>query len=133
MGKQFSNVSGRYGAPMGRYSAPDLDTTRGTVRLFKVRLDSGGYDDGGAYWGLGERLWCAIDRDGNMQFTRAPTREHAAMLLKIPAPALIRPFDWRAHIAAILDGRRPAPPGMDEAGIQAYGHLCHVVEAEKED
>jgi hypothetical protein len=43
MGTQFRDVHSAYGAPMGRrHDAP----TEGKVRLFRVRLDSGGYDDG---------------------------------------------------------------------------------------
>lgn len=59
MPKQFSDVNSRYGAPMGRreyrgdYDAPYK------FRLFRVRLDRGGYDDGGAYWGAGQPLYCA--------------------------------------------------------------------------
>lgn len=125
MGKQFDNVSCTYGAPMGRRSAPDLDTTRGTVRLFKVKLDSGGYDDGGAYWGLGGPLYCARDRDGNIQTVRADSRAHAAFLLNIPAPALRVPFDWRRMVARWRDAGR-----LDPNSIDAYAQRCAIVESE---
>lgn len=58
-------VDCRYGAPMGRVSgflrtAPvKVLPTRITVR--RVRLDAGGYDGGGAYWGAGTKLWMAMD------------------------------------------------------------------------
>lgn len=125
MGKQFGNVSDRYGAPMGRHSAPDLDTTRGTVRLFKVKLDSGGYDDGGAYWGHGGPLYCARDRHGDIQTVRADSREHAAFLLNIPAPSLRVPFDWRRMVqrwrdAGVLDAR----------ALDAYVQHCTIAESE---
>lgn len=109
MGKQFPNVSGRYGAPMGRASAPDLDTTPRTVRLFQVRLDAGGYDDGGAYWGYGGgAIWCARDREGDIQTVRAYSRAEAAFRLGIPWFALIVPgncAEWaqRALAAGVLD------------------------------
>lgn len=119
-------VSTRYGAPMGRHSVPDLDTTRGTVRLFHVPLDSGGYDSGGAYWGHGSRLYCAVDRDGDMQFTRAYGRRNAALQLGIPASALRRPFDWRAWC-----GRLRAAGVLDSDTIDNYAAACAVVEAEQ--
>lgn len=59
-------VFGRYGAPMGRKS----DHLAGLIvvprdppfTLRRIRLDSGGYDSGGAYWGLGAPLyWWAIE------------------------------------------------------------------------
>lgn len=49
-----SKVDCRYGAPMGR-PAKHWDLPEGThikLHLVKMRLDSGGYDSGGAYWGL---------------------------------------------------------------------------------
>lgn len=69
---QFSQVNSSRGAPMGRSGNGYIETTLPrTVRLFRVRLNSGGYDDGGAYWGIGESLWCAIDIDESRQFIRA--------------------------------------------------------------
>lgn len=65
------NVSNAYGAPMGRVS-DNLqfdETTKPRAR--KVKLDSGGYDKGGAYWGLRfgkESLYCVEDGDGNLGF-----------------------------------------------------------------
>jgi hypothetical protein len=63
-------VSCRYGAPLGRSS----DHLAGLIvepadtpfTLRRVRLNSGGYDDGGAYWGIGAPLfWWAIEiREG---------------------------------------------------------------------
>lgn len=110
--KQFNQVNTRYGAPMGR---PDsgyisVDVPR-SIRLFRVNLDSGGYDYGGAYWGHGDPIYCARDGDGNQQFTRAHSRRAAALLLGIPDTALIRPLgaDALHYGVAILDGRCPAP------------------------
>lgn len=59
------DVSSRYGAPMGRKSdhlegliVSETDT-RFTLR--RVPINNGGYDSGGAYWGLGEPLfWWSI-------------------------------------------------------------------------
>lgn len=75
MGKQFHDVSSLRGAPMGRADLHEPPQSK--VRLFRVRLDAGGYDDGGAYWGLGPPLYCATDDYGFRMFTRAASREAA--------------------------------------------------------
>lgn len=56
-------VGNKYGAPMGRPTVDGgytlLDNAR-PVSLRAVRVDSGGYDQGGAYWGIrprGTRLY----------------------------------------------------------------------------
>lgn len=73
-----SPVSSRYGAPMGRFTGPDyLETSAGRLHLMRVRLNSGGYDAGGAYWGHGEPLFYVEDQDGNSQYLRASSREAA--------------------------------------------------------
>ena len=72
---------------MGRSSSPLGDAPR-SVRLFRVRLDAGGYDDGGAYWGAGARLYCAMCDEGGRQFTRAKSRADAARILCIPSENL---------------------------------------------
>lgn len=124
MGKQFADVSARYGAPMGRASAPDLDATPRTVRLFRVNLDSGGYDDGGAYWGIGDPLWCAMDRNGDMQFTRATTRLQACFMLGLDWRALRVPLDRPGEYAfALLDGRAPMPAGKDRDDVFDWMHV----------
>jgi len=51
-------------------------------RCFRVRLDSGGYDDGGAYWGIGMPLYCIENEEdehgvGNRMFHRAMNRDDA--------------------------------------------------------
>jgi len=72
------NVSSRYGAPMGRHTGPNyLETSEGKLQLFRVPINSGGYDSGGAYWGLGQPLYCVCDPDGNTQFFRAFDRASA--------------------------------------------------------
>ena len=104
---QFENVSSRYGAPLGRREDGHLETrVKRFVRLFRVRINSGGYDDGGAYWGIGEPLFCAIDGDGNRKFTRAPSRFLAAVKLDIPAPALKSgPPGWANQYCHYADNR----------------------------
>lgn len=75
MAKQFNEVNCSRGAPMGRPGW--LSGPEGKVRLFRVNLDSGGYDDGGAYWGLGKPLYCCTDDMNFRYFVRASTRREA--------------------------------------------------------
>lgn len=89
MKKQFENVANGYGAPMGRanYGANCVESAPAkSVRLFRVNLDSGGYDDGGAYWGIGAPIYCALCEVNGNEFRltrRASSRFHAAALLEI--------------------------------------------------
>ena len=112
MGKQFADVNCSRGAPMGRADDANLETEMPRfVRLFKVRLMDGGYDDGGAYWGIGEPIYCAIDDDGSRQFIRAGSRERAAFMLGLSSRALKVPL-FRNGVdygLALIDGRAPMP------------------------
>jgi len=81
MKRQFDRVDSSRGAPMGRFGSDESPT--GRIRLFRVRLDSGGYDDGGAYWGHGAPLYCASNGRGYLRCIRANTRKEAAQLLGI--------------------------------------------------
>lgn len=54
---KLSNVSSKYGAPMGRRSYRADPEAPIKFHLRRVYLDSGGYDNGGAYWGFGEPLY----------------------------------------------------------------------------
>lgn len=72
----LSRVGSRYGAPTGRRSGT-LDAGE-TVRADRVTLDPGGYDSGGAYWGLGESLWRVTGAgSGESVFLRAATKADA--------------------------------------------------------
>lgn len=63
------------GSQMGRRSVfPPSPTQR--LHLVRVRLDSGGYDQGGAYWGHGQPLYCAYS-DETEYYTRADCRADA--------------------------------------------------------
>jgi hypothetical protein len=45
------------------------------MSLRRIRLNSGGYDAGGAYWGIGAPLYWAGDESGNVSiFFRAASR-----------------------------------------------------------
>ena len=61
----LKTVDARYGAPMGRMGA-HADTRRPyRFSLRRVRLDAGGYDSGGAYWGHGQPLYWASAVSGD--------------------------------------------------------------------
>ena len=86
--RQFSKVASQHGAPMGRASYGSIpECFPRSVQLFRVNLDSQGYDDGGAYWGTGQPLWCAIgEHDTGCQsraFIRAGSREEAIVEFQI--------------------------------------------------
>ena len=108
---RLGDVSSRYGAPMGRSSSP----VHGNVTLEQVRLDSGGYDTGGAYWGTGEPLWLAEDEDGNQEFLRA--RDRAAAQAKLSHVTIVRGSSERQN---------------EESKLDAEGTLAQLLEMEAE-
>jgi len=57
------------GASMGRQDNPSLwpNATR-KFTLQRVRINSGGYDSGGAYWGIGQPLYWANCESGSIEF-----------------------------------------------------------------
>lgn len=92
MARQFPAVNCQYGAPMGRRTYPISVEDKGckSLHLFKVALDSGGYDDGGAYWGHSyNALYCARNEEVQ-EFVRAYSREHAAAKLNLCNEDLIQ-------------------------------------------
>lgn len=67
----------QYGASMGRRNVTTDRDAAMTFRLYRMRLDKGGYDNGGAYWGIGpDSLWHAYTETDEV-FVRAKTREDA--------------------------------------------------------
>ena len=100
--RQFSKVDCKHGAPLGRADNGTVaECIPRTVRLFRVNLDSQGYDDGDAYWGLSgnawgiaSSLWCAEGDSGEgeiyRQFTRAKSRESAIVALNIESGLLVQ-------------------------------------------
>ena len=77
---KLTNVTSRFGAPMGRRGNITEAETPIRLHLRHCWLNSGGYDNGGAYWGSPNDLWRAWG-DGPTEvqemFTRAPSRELA--------------------------------------------------------
>lgn len=76
MKTSITPVSGKFGAPMGRRTYPQGYDDTQRVYLRRVRLCSGGYASGGAYWGIGAPLWEAL-QDDFTYYLRAPSREAA--------------------------------------------------------
>lgn len=83
-------VSGKYGAPLGRANRNTHTDKRGNVhkltvtegarpmRLVRIHLNSGGYDAGGAYWGIGPGLYYFEDNTGSISgYVRGRTRDAA--------------------------------------------------------
>jgi hypothetical protein len=82
------------GADMGRrsyYPKNPRDSVR--LHLNRVRLDNGGYDSGGAYWGIGTPLYCAESDDSEIRFfLRAEDRAAAKreILSRLPNATFYR-------------------------------------------
>ncbi|MFU1607365.1 hypothetical protein ACM25O_13350 [Sulfitobacter pontiacus] len=72
----LADVGGQSGARMGR-RGDVLDGDAGPITARRVTLDSGGYDAGGAYWGVGQSLWRVMDADGATAFLRADNAREA--------------------------------------------------------
>lgn len=83
----------RRGAFMGRYSSPSDVKPEGKITLWPVYLDGQGYDDNGAYWGVGTPLWCAEDESGDYrQFARAGSYVEAQAALGLSPSQLARDY-----------------------------------------
>lgn len=55
---KLTDVNCRFGAPMGRQSriaVDDPETFDKRIHLVQLRMVDGDYDEGGAYWGAGDR------------------------------------------------------------------------------
>ncbi len=70
---KLSEAANQYGASSGRRSYP----VTGKCQLQEMRIDSGGYDSGSAYWGTGNPMYVCQDTEGNQFFIRAKNREQA--------------------------------------------------------
>lgn len=84
--RSLPDVSSRFGAPMGRAERHGGGTHK--VSLRRVRVNRGGYDAGGAYWGIGQPLyWYANEDDTVSAFLRAADREEAKASIRAKYPA----------------------------------------------
>ena len=86
MKTKLSEVSCKYGAPMGRGNRiPDDIETAGKLYLEKLRWIDGAYDQGGAYWGMGDPIYRASGETATECleiFVRARDREDAKKQIK---------------------------------------------------
>lgn len=134
-------VSGNYGAPLGRPSHVAPDAPAGPIMLQQVNIDSGGYDAGGAYWGIGAPLFHYTDGADTSEYIRAADRQaaKAAILEKLPG-AVFEAFDAESYdldsmVAAYLEcalwsstdesdesGGRPLDESYDVDDIAAETH-----------
>ena len=92
---KLPRVSYGYCGPLGRLPDRVYFIEPHKVRLQLMPLDSGGYDQGGAYWGINGtgRMYVAEDiATGALFFTRNSTRELAIQSVLSPWPnAILRP------------------------------------------
>lgn len=83
------------GAPMGRREYSTTEPAQPwKFRLARVALDSGGYDSGGAYWGIGKPLYLA---EGDALWLEAEERDADG-----PPAFFIRANDREAARAEVL-------------------------------
>lgn len=82
------DVSSKYGAPMGRRTHESTlpDEAPREITLRHIPLDKGGYDDGGAYWGIAEPLYWAGDDSGLDWFFRADDTDAAKAIVMAKCP-----------------------------------------------
>jgi hypothetical protein len=69
----------QFGAQLGRHTGPEPSTEGAKWTLQRVRIDRGGYDSGGAYWGIGQPLFWANDGESDVYFrarNRAAAKAH---------------------------------------------------------
>jgi hypothetical protein len=59
----ISKVNCKYGSPMGRSNVGSVPDSGIRIYDRKIRLNSGGYDAGGAYWGIGAELRVSYTKD----------------------------------------------------------------------
>lgn len=135
MGKQFPPTSGGMGRKESGHTLRYDGFAAGRhISLFKVTLDRGGYDDGGAYWGVteGRALYCAVSREQDyIQFIRAKNRVDACLRLHIPQEHLLFPLGiikWGRY-SAQKGWFGKAEPGYE---IKEFGQILHHVDNWKE-
>lgn len=141
------NASSRYGASLGRAGRPPHPGDDSAVRMYlrRVRLDNGGYDSAGAYWGFAEPLWRYESEDGSVSdHIRARSRLEAQREIRRLMPnALVSFFgaDLERPAWSVLalpysleDGRVGRPCGealLIECGtagqaLRVLGRLCRL-------
>jgi len=111
---------------MGRSSqGNDFDILK-PLSMQRLRLDSGGYDKGGAYWGHGEPIYCIQDAEGGFYYTmRARSRDTVKAAFREEYP------DAWFHGERNPRGAGPlevivALISPDDSGPPTYSRLTHL-------
>jgi len=127
---KLPEVSSKYGAPMGRRNnyGRGIESPRLTVSA--VTIDSGGYDSGGAYWGIGEPLWQVESECGEVSyFTRAPSRSQAEEVARERHPGAT----VESEFGTARDDSGIATDAIADGYINAMLWLIEKPEGEGED
>lgn len=83
----FTKAYSERGADMGRPTfMPEAPSQPLKLHLERVSIDSGGYDRGGAYWGLGDPLYVAHAENVQV-FYRTKSRAEAKAVVKLDIPS----------------------------------------------
>jgi len=128
-------VNCKYGAPMGRNIEMGDGDTEATLTVLPVRLDEGGYDNGGAYWGTGEPIWHIKSDDGEFDFFRRSFEPQALLIPELAKefPNATIVFDLRSEILRgmlELTAAEAWATQMEEAGHALYGEIMDQVPSE---
>lgn len=87
----FARVESKFGAPMGRVSGwrkTAKETTSPTLYIRRAKWVDEAYDQGGAYWGMGNPIFAAFTYTGTfVQYVRAKDADEALALMRAAFPA----------------------------------------------
>lgn len=93
---KLEKLNCKYGAPLGRPNKPEHHGYKAVpdaphkFSLQKIKLDRGGYDSGGAYWGFrhpGESLYWAVNENETVErWFDAKSRDDAKRILREEFP-----------------------------------------------
>jgi hypothetical protein len=109
--KQLSDVSSKYGAPMGREDQPGDPSEALAFELDRLRFVDGDYDNGGAYWGGGrdvDPMWHAEATSESHEtvemFLRAADRAAAKAIVLAAYPLATVTNDAAAAVQEFVRG-----------------------------
>jgi hypothetical protein len=87
---KLEKVNTKYGSPFGRIAQYNEETT--TAKIFQIELCQG-YDNGGAYWGMGDNLYAAYG-EGFQQYHRAKSLDDAHTKFSLLFPEITFEKDY---------------------------------------
>ena len=104
MESSLSKVNCTYGAPMGRTECQPL-STKGVITVRQVAINDGGYDSGGAYWGLPNNLYHCTNEEGLSVFFRGvnSNRVKEKLLKLYPEATFHEILDLETFVEAYLE------------------------------